>query len=149
MDNGNALSCSINMEWLNPQGITQRKLGHKTGFLRLVRSNARDIFLEVIIGKLPHVKLKLKAISVHKKFMNEGKATIKFQEERCTVMLSNAPPNQLMTFLRTMFVKMTGQKDSNGLNTSLRTQLLSKKSTQFEEISPVTNVELDRAQKKV
>lgn len=149
MENENSLSCSVNVEWLNAQGIIQRKLAHKNAFLRLIRSNAREIYIEVTAGKSTPVKLLLKAISVHKKFMNEGKASIKFQEAKCTMYLSNAPPNQLLTFLRTLFVKMTGEKSESNANTSLRTQVLANKPKQFEEISPVTSVEVDKARAKV
>lgn len=149
MENENVLSCSVNIEWLNPQGIIQRKLAHKSAFLRLIRSDIREIFIEVTAGKSVPVKLALKGISVHKKFMNEGKASIKFQDARCTMYLSNAPPNQLLTFLRTLFVKMTGEKSVPNSKTSLRTQLLSNKPAQFEEISPVTSAEVDLAKSKV
>ena len=148
MDNETTLSCTVNIEWLNPQGVVHRKLSEKTAFLRLIRNEARQIFVEVTAPKAAPVKLQLKGICVHKKFMNEGKASIKFQEIRCTMFLSNAPPNHLLMFLRTMFVKMTGEKSVGGANTSLRTQLLSNKPKQFEEISPVTSVEVDRARAK-
>ncbi|KAJ3624779.1 hypothetical protein MTP99_018376 [Tenebrio molitor] len=147
MENENGLSCSVKIEWLNTQGIVHRNFTHKSAYLRLIRSNVREIFIEASAPKSAAIKLQLKGISVHKKFMNEGKASIKFQDINCTMYLSNAPPNQLLGFLRTMFVKMTGEK-SNNANTSLRTQLLSNKPKQFEEISPVTCVEIDRAQAK-
>lgn len=143
------LCCAVNIEWINKQGTVQRKVAHKQANLRLIRNERRDIFVEVALEKASPIKLLLKGISVHKKFMNEGKASIKFQPLDCTLYLSNAPPGQLLTFLRTIFVKMTGEKSGPETNTSLRTQLLSGKYKQFEEISPVTNVEMDKARAKL
>nr|CAI5850636.1 unnamed protein product [Callosobruchus analis] len=149
VDNGASLSCVVSIEWLNKQGIVQRKVSHKKGHLRLIRDDRRDIFIQISAEKCSPIKLSLKGISVHKKFMNEGKASIKFLPLNCTMYLSNAPPGDLLSFLRTIFVKMTGEKSALNANTSLRTQLLSSKPQQFEEISPVTNIELDNAMRKV
>ncbi|KAJ8945724.1 hypothetical protein NQ314_009086 [Rhamnusium bicolor] len=143
------LTCAVNIEWLNKQGIVQRKLTQKKANLRLIRNERKEILVEVTAEKTAPVKLLLKGISVHKKFMNEGKASIKFQPLNCTLYLSNAPTGQLLTFLRTIFVKMTGGQSATNANTSLRTQLLSHKPQQFEEISPLTNLEIDKARAKI
>lgn len=143
------LCCAINIEWTNKQGIVQRKVAYKKGYLCLIRDERREMFVEVASEKTSSIKLHLKGISVHKKFMHEGKASIKFQPLACTLYLSNAPPGHLLSFLKTMFIKMTGEKSGSNTNTSLRTQLLSGKPKQFEEISPVTNVELDKARAKI
>ncbi|KAB0795079.1 hypothetical protein PPYR_11918 [Photinus pyralis] len=148
MESNAVLTCSVNLEWLNNQGTTQRKVAYKTATLRLTRNEFQDIFLEIAPEKGAEIRLKLKSITVHNKFMNDGKATIKFQQEKCTVMLVNAAPSQLISFLRTIFVKMTGDKSSNS-KMSLRAQLLSNKPKSFEEISPVTMVDLENAHKKI
>lgn len=142
------LCCAVNIEWTNKQGVVQRKVAHKKANLRLIRDERREIFVEISSEKTSPIKLLLKGISVYKKFMNEGKASIKFQPLNCSLYLSNAPPGQLLSFLRTMFVKMTGEKNAPNANTSLRTQLLSGKPKQFEDISPVTNTEIDKARVK-
>ncbi|KAJ8973172.1 hypothetical protein NQ317_007148 [Molorchus minor] len=147
-NNDGFLCCAVNIEWLNRQGIVQRKLAHKQANLRLIRNERLEMFVEISADKVAPIKLQLKGISVHKKFMSEGKASIKFEPLNCMLYLSNAPPGSLLTFLRTLFVKMTGGKTGPNANTSLRTQLLSNKRQQFEEISPVTNVEMDKARMK-
>lgn len=76
--------------------------------------------------------------------MSEGKASIKFKRENCTLYLSNAPPAQLVTFLRTMVVKHEVEPKREE---SLRKQLLSNKPVQYDEISPVTNAELEKVRK--
>lgn len=150
MDSNCTVSCTINLEYLNPQGVVQRKVTHKKGLLRVIRNEFRNMFVEVSAEKSQPIKLMLKGITVHNKFMNEGKSSMKFQDPRCTLYLSNAPPAQLSSFFKTIFIKMTGAKeDKKNLDTSLRTQLLSNKPRQFEEISPVTNAELEAATKKI
>lgn len=150
MDTDDAsLTCSLKLEWTNSQGIINRKLQSKNATLRLMRDESRVIYVEIRYDKASPIKLPLKRLSVHKNFMKEGRASIKFQEFGCTAFMTNAPPSQLIGFLRTMFVKMTGNAPKNEKATSLRTQLLSNKPQQFEEISPVTKGELCRVQKHV
>ncbi|GLV34540.1 Pif1 DNA helicase [Carabus blaptoides fortunei] len=144
-----SLTCTINIEWLNTHGTILRKVTHKSGTLRMIRNGFREMFIEVSATKAAPVKLLLKSINVHKKFMAEGKASIVFQDERCNLYLSNAPPGSLLSFLRTMFVKMTGEKNEQKPETSLRTQLLSNKPAAFEEISPVTVADLHKAKEKI
>lgn len=143
------LFCAVNIEWLTKQGTIERKFSHKKSNLRLIRNDRRDLFLEITPEKLSPIKLQLKDINVHKKFMNEGKASIKFQSLNCTLYLSNAPPGQLLAFLRTIFVKMTGDKSTPSSNTPLRTQLLSGKLNHYEEISPVTTTEVGKVISKL
>ncbi|XP_018334205.1 ATP-dependent DNA helicase PIF1 [Agrilus planipennis] len=148
--NENLISCSINLEWQTPQGTTGRKIAYKSGHVRIIRNEFRKMFIEIGTGKsTASTKLEVKGIVVHNKFMNDGKASIKFPEERCTLFLSNAPPSALVGFLKTIFVKMTGEKNISNNNLSLRAQLLSNKPRSFEEISPVTNAEIDNAKEKL
>ncbi|KAG5876122.1 hypothetical protein JTB14_036162 [Gonioctena quinquepunctata] len=148
-DGEHILGCVVNIEWMNKQGMVQRKICYKQANLRLIRDERKDMFVQVSAEKASSTKFHLKGITVHKKFMNEGKASIKFPTENCSMYLSNAPPGQLLIFLRTMYVKMTGDKNVPGANTSLRTQLLSGKPQQYEEISPVTTAEMSKAFAKV
>lgn len=142
------LTCIVNIEWLNKDGTIQRKIAYKKANVRLVRNDIREIFVVITPEKAAQVRLPLKGISVHNKFMKEGKASVKFQPLNCTMYLSNAPPGQLLAFLKTIFIKMTGEK-SPSVSTSLRKQLMSGRPQQFEEISPVTNIELNKALAKV
>ncbi|VVD01879.1 unnamed protein product [Leptidea sinapis] len=156
MDSGSGetfLSCTATVEWMTPQGSISRKLSLKTASLRLIRNEFKEMYMEISSDKQQATRLALKGINVFKKFMAEGKASIKFQEVGCTVFISNAPPTNLVSFLRTIFVKMTGDKDKH-LNTTpskqtIRAKLLSGKAQAFEEISPVTIADLTKAKCKV
>lgn len=144
------ITCAVSLDWLNAQGISIRKVTHKLATLRLIRSDTREIFIEVSTEKAPTAnRFVLRDILVHKKFMNEGKASIKFNREKCMLYLSNAPPGLLMNFLRTLFIKMTSAngQDPAQLPKDVRTRMLSDNPTKFEDISPVTNLELLRAKK--
>lgn len=149
MEGGATLTCTANVEWYTSTGTSQRKMCVKNAQLRIIRNEFRSMFVEVSTDKTKPSKFELKNFTVHNKFMNEGKASIKFPEDRCTVFLSNAPPSQLLNFLRTIYFKTSGAKDDKNLNTSLRTQLLSKKPKQVDEISPVTVAEVENARGKI
>lgn len=145
-----SIACAVSIDWHNIHGVSVRKIAHKLARLSLVRNDLREIFVEVSTEKTKPVKLKLAGIQVHKKFMAEGKASIKFTAEKCLLMVSNAPPGTLMVFLKTLFVKMTGeagQVDGATMQKTIRAQMLSGAANKFEDISPVTNVDLSRAQR--
>jgi len=147
------LICCVNIEWLNAQGQTMQKTVYKKGEMRILRNGVRELVVEVAQHKLSSTQLKLKDINVFKKFINEGKASIKFNSEKAQLFISNAPTASLMLFLRTMYIKLTKDNEENKgvtkeeMHKKLRAHLLSEKSSQLDEISPVTNAELDRAKK--
>lgn len=147
------LVCCVLIEWLNSQGLTMKKILYKNGLIKIMRNDIREMFLEVSQEKLTTTKLKLKDINVFKKFMSEGKTTIKFNTDKANLFINNAPPGLLMHFLKTIFVKLTKDSEDNKevtkeqMHKKLREHLLSEKASKFDEISPITNAELDRAKK--
>ncbi|CAH2093009.1 unnamed protein product [Euphydryas editha] len=146
------LSCAVTVEWTTPQGSITRKVNYKTASIRLIRNEFREMFMEIAADKQSNVRLALKNINVFKKFMAEGKASIKFQEAGCTLFVSNAPPINLVSFLRTIFVKMSGDKETvNKIQSkqSMRAKLLSGKTQAFEDISPVTVADISNAKSKI
>lgn len=147
------LSCAVTVEWMTPQGSISRKVNYKTASLRLIRNEFREMFMEISSEKQAPIRLAVKNINVFKKFMAEGKSSIKFQDTGCTLFLSNAPPINLVSFLRTIFVKMTGDKDKADTQTptkkTMRAKLLSGKAQAFEDISPVTVADVCKAKSKI
>lgn len=143
------LTCSACMEWTNAQGTITRKVSNKTAQLRLIRNNLRQMLIEVRADKSKTIiKLHLKGVNVLNRFMHEGKATIKFSDERCILLLSNAPAAQLTAFLKTLFVKMTGQNEEKSKN-PLRNHLLANVNLGgAQDISPATKGELNQAKEK-
>ncbi|XP_043591406.1 ATP-dependent DNA helicase PIF1 isoform X3 [Bombus pyrosoma] len=143
-----SVTCSVTIEKTNSQGSILRKTNHRTVTLRLIRNNLREIFIEVRAEKGNLLtKLSLRSISVFNKFMTEGKASIKFKEENCTLFLSNAPTSQLINFLKTLYIKVSSQSDQ-AVKNPLKERLLSNKLGHHEEISPVTSTEINKAKEK-
>lgn len=135
MDANSIVTCSVTLEWLTSKGNVLRKATHKTCRLRIIRNDLRAMYVEVTAGKSQPFKLSVADIHVHSKFMNEGKATIKFRKENCTMFLSNAPPALLIKFLQTMVVKYSAE--SGDKETSLRKQLLSNKPVRILKLLPL------------
>ncbi|XP_014486054.1 PREDICTED: ATP-dependent DNA helicase PIF1 [Dinoponera quadriceps] len=145
---GCSLTCSATVEWLNAQGSVLRKVTHRTATLRLTRDSKRDIFIDVCAERAnTRTRLSLRGVSVFNKFMTEGKASIKFREqENCTLFLSNAPSSQLISFLKTIFVKLTGQ---DTLKKPLKEKLLNvQPGNATSDISPATSTEVNKAREK-
>lgn len=145
---GCSLTCTLIAEWLSPQGSVLRKQSHRTATLRLIRNNQRELLIEIHVDKGNiRTKLPLKGISVFNKFMSEGKASIKFKEQNCTLFLSNAPSSNLINFLKTIYIKLTGQ-DEKALKNPLKEKLLGNVQSGTEDISPSTSTEINRAKEK-
>lgn len=146
-----AIKCAVSIEWLTATGTVQRKVAHKSALVTLKRNQLRDIFLEITADKFIPVQLKIKNVSVHNKFMVEGKASIKFKDVNCTLFLSNAPASNLLNFLKVVFIKINADacKTPPSSKSTLREQLLSGKLKSFNEISPVTGIELKKVTGKL
>ncbi|GFS13168.1 ATP-dependent DNA helicase PIF1 [Elysia marginata] len=93
-----------------------------------------------------HSRYSVKEIVIHKKFVKDGKATIKLPAHKIHLMLSNCPPDRLAFFLRTLQVKLDCLKQKGFI--SQRAKLLSGKTQEFDEISPLTLKDLQTAQRK-
>lgn len=107
-----SLQCSCSIEWLNVQGVTLKRFKCISSKLVISRNDFRDIYLDVMTDKGVAHRLPLKDIAVHKRFMSDGKATINFKSDKIMMMISNAPVTQLAEFLKVLFVKVTGRKES-------------------------------------
>ncbi|XP_078032506.1 pif1 DNA helicase [Augochlora pura] len=144
-----SVTCSVTIERSNSQGSILKKVNHRTATLRLVRNNFREMMIEVQAERgNTTAKLLLKSISVFNKFMTEGKASIKFKDDNCTLFLSNAPTTQLISFLKTIYVKITNQSDEKVKN-PLRERLLSNKTFGgVQDVSPATSAEVNKAKEK-
>ncbi|KAI4478249.1 hypothetical protein M0802_014571, partial [Mischocyttarus mexicanus] len=148
LDN-NTLSCTVIVEWINKHGSVIKKINHKYATLRLIRDYLQNMVLEIRTEKANvTTKLTLKKVSVFNKFMNEGKASIKFLEENCTLFLSNAPLTSLMNFLKIIYIKITGQVEKTSNRSLKETVLLNMPLKGVQEISPITITEVNKAKEK-
>ena len=142
------VSCATIVEWTNAEGSTIRKVNYRSAISRLIRNNLRHILVEVRSEKASSsIKIHLRDISVFNRFMHEGKASIKFKSENCTIYFSNAPASQLINFLKTIFIKISGKEDEAPMKNPLKEKLLGNAGC-VEDISPVTAAEFNKAKDK-
>lgn len=147
MTDNAVLECQVTIEYMDKaKSSVCGKVTFKSAILKLIRNEFRELFLQIHgnNGKRT-MRYQLKSINIMKKFMSEGKATIIFQEDRCTIFICNAPPSQLFNFLKFMVVK-TIKSDETPKH--VRTKMLSTKQSSTDEISPLTDKELQRAKMK-
>lgn len=132
------LECCLTVESLNANGIVTKRRTYKNITVVIGRDEFRDIALRIVSTKSPLGKtFLLKEISFHKRFLQEGKATIKLLKQKLQLMISNCPPNQLGAFLKCLSLKLAQSKQT-GL-ASNRRRLLSEKPRSFENVSPLTD----------
>lgn len=137
------LECCLTIESLSSNGVVTKRRTYKSITVVLGRDEFRDVALRIVSSQSPLGKtFLLKDISIHKRFLQEGKATIKLLTQRLQIMISNCPPNQLGAFLKCLSLKLA-QNKQNG-PTCNRRRLLSDKPRSFDNISPLTDKDFTR-----
>eukprot|EP00092_Neocalanus_flemingeri_P020384 GFUD01022082.1.p1 GENE.GFUD01022082.1~~GFUD01022082.1.p1 ORF type:complete len:663 (-),score=151.50 GFUD01022082.1:268-2256(-) len=134
------LRCSLVWELYNSSGQLIKRENLKLVDVGLSRNEFKEIVLEIgIIGKeirTRKIALKYETLNVFRKFVKEGKVTLSFSDTHTKLLLSNAPPNELVIFTKTLAAKLAGSKNAPKVPT--RTKLLSEMGNSTEGISPVT-----------
>ncbi|XP_014284591.1 ATP-dependent DNA helicase PIF1 [Halyomorpha halys] len=141
ISNTSNISCSCSIEWLSANGTINKTVKVKMCSLQIVRNEFRDLFMYVQ-SKEVNQKLLLKDVVIHKKFANEGKATIMFPASKINLLINNAPPALLISFLKILFIKLCSAKSSP--KASVREKLLSTKDRYVQEISPINTKDVNR-----
>ena len=109
------LECCLTVENLNSNGIVMKRRTFKSITVVLGRDEFRDIALRIVSSQSPLGKtFLLKELTIHKRFLQEGKATIKLLTQKIQIMFSNCPPNQLAAFLKCLSLKLA-QSKQNGI----------------------------------
>lgn len=142
----NTLQCSGTIEWMNDKKVVTKKVKYNLMTVKLLRNEFRDLYLHVENAKTFH-KFEVINVSIHKKFVTEGKATINFNRSNIALMMYNAPAANLIPFLKTLFIKITSKKQSPQIK--LREQLLSRKPHCLEEISPINAKDVARVKSEI
>ena len=134
------LRCSLTQEIYNSTNQLSKREMLKSVDVGLSRNNFKEIFLEVIIhGKEVRTRnfpLKYESLNIFRKFVKEGKLTLSLSDTGTKLLISNAPPNELVIFTKALASKLAGAKIAPKVST--RTKLLSEVSNSTEGISPVT-----------
>ena len=129
MESSGNLQCTIIVEVLNQQGQIQKRQEFSGVYVKLGRDQFRDILL-----KFASEAFILKDFCILDKFINIGKTTIMFQKLFTNLLISNAPPDQLVTFLKLLRIKTDIHKST----ATDRLKLYSNTRKSFEEISPLS-----------
>ena len=141
------LQCTVNVEKLNVEGVIQRRTVYKSSTMILGRDQFGDIVLRVATKQQIAQSFLLKEISIHRRFVKEGKATIKLVTQNILVMLSNCPPDKLAAFLACLKVKLA-VKTNEGF-TGDRKRLRSEIPRSFQHISPLVENDLIKAKENI
>ncbi len=139
----NGLKCSCLIEYVSGTGQVVRKQSYKTARLDLGRNEVEDVVLLVTHpgGKLgPYT---LREHSIHKRFVKDGKATIRLITQKMHLLISNCPSDQLRLFIHCMTIKLAAMGKSQGSHR----RMLGDVSVQFDEISPLNEKDLELARK--
>ena len=132
------LDCSVCIERLTEAGHTRNCQKVKNCIISLGRNEFREIIVKIspVTGCGPHQEIVMKEVTLFKKFLRDGKSTIRCQN-RVQLLISNCPPDRLARFLKTLAVK-TGIKKTHICD---RVKLSRPRPKGFESISPLTEKE--------
>ena len=134
------LRCTAAWEQLNSSNQITKKEFLKLVEVGLSRNEFKEIILEInILGKIVKTRkivLQYDSLKIFRKFVKEGKLTLSFSDTRTKIFLSNAPPNELVIFTKSLASKLAGAREQPRL--SSRAKLLSEAAAGTEGISPVT-----------
>ena len=131
------------VEHVGDVGQVLRKQVFKSAIFDLGRNEVEDVVLQISHpdGKLgPYT---IREHKIHKRFVKEGKATIRLITQKLHLLVSNSPPDQLNLFLRSMAVKLTAMGKTQGSHR----RMLGDVSVQFDEISPLTERDIEMAKR--
>ncbi|XP_038070007.1 ATP-dependent DNA helicase PIF1-like [Patiria miniata] len=128
------LCCTVSTVKVAPTGETMKRANIKNATLVLGRNEFRDIILRIECHKTS-TKYLMQDITIHKRFVKDGKACIQLPKQNLQIMISNCPPHQLAAFLKCLVVKQECGNQQKPI--SERARLLSELPRKFEEISPL------------
>lgn len=134
------LCCSVKLNHLDVKGCITRSINNSKSVMQLGRNEFRDIVLKLECGKF-QFSFGIKDMTLHTRFVKEGKATITLKEPKVQILISNCPTGKLSVFLKTLYAKVQGLKETKPVGAKER--LLSTKPPSFEEISPLTAVDIN------
>ena len=131
------------VEHVGEVGQVLRKRVFKSAILELGRNEVEDIVLLISHSEGKMGPYTVREHKIHKRFVKEGKATIRLITQKIHLLVSNSPPDQLNLFLRSMVVKVTAMGKTQGSHR----RMLGDVSVHFDEISPLTERDMELAKR--
>ncbi|GIY60798.1 ATP-dependent DNA helicase PIF1 [Caerostris darwini] len=141
-----SIVCSLKICYLDKEGNISRQVMNSKSFVQLGRNEFKDIVLKIECGKIKS-SYRIKDMTLHTKFVRDGKSTISLKEPPLQMFISNCPFTKLRVFLTVLMAKI--QKSKSATPVSARDRLKSLKPSTFQEISPITSVDLKSLDNKV
>ncbi|GFT70693.1 ATP-dependent DNA helicase PIF1 [Nephila pilipes] len=141
-----SLVCSLKICYLNSLGNVSRQVANPKSFLQLGRNEFRDIVLKVECGKV-QTNFKICEMTLHSRFVKEGKSTISLKQPPLQMFISNCPVGKLSMFLKVLMAKVQKSKDTKTISVKDRLQAL--KPSSFQEISPLSSIDINILNNKV
>lgn len=136
-----SIHCTCVVEYLDSVGQTMKKQVLKTAVLDLGRNELGDVVLRVAHGEGTLGPLTVRQHAIHRRFMNEGKASIRLITQKMQLLVSNCPPAQLRQFLQSLSLKLAARGKLQGA----KSRLLPDSALGFDEISPLCEKDLEKA----
>lgn len=134
------LRCGLTWELYNSSNQMVKREVLKLVDVGLSRNEFKEVILEIgILGKEVRtrtVPLKYETLTIFRKFVKEGKMTLSFSDTKTKLLISNAPPNELVIFTKTLAAKLAGAKIAPKIST--RTKLMAEMGNGTESMSPVS-----------
>ncbi|XP_076346374.1 pif1 DNA helicase isoform X2 [Tachypleus tridentatus] len=134
------LTCTVVIEVIGQTGSTGKRNVYQNAFLSLYRNEFRDILIKIDIGNSVF-KYIVDDMTIHKRFVKDGKATIYLKNYQVQLMLSNCPPSKLSYFLKILSAKLKCL--NNEVKVKVQQRLLSDKPKCLEQISPLTSKDVN------
>lgn len=141
-----SLLCSLRINYLDSKGIVTRNVANPKSYLILGRNEFKDIVLKIECGKV-QVSYGIRDMTLHTRFVKEGKSTIALKEPPLQLLISNCPVGKLSMFLKVLMAKVQRLKDATPV--SLKQRLHSLKPSSFQEISPLNALDINVLNNKV
>nr|XP_033771918.1 LOW QUALITY PROTEIN: ATP-dependent DNA helicase PIF1 [Geotrypetes seraphini] len=137
------LECSVTVERLSATGRSPKRRLLRKASLSLGRNEFQQLVLRVSDGKAP-LSFVLGQIRLFTRFLREGKSSIQLVPENVQLLLSNCPPDQLKTFMKTLLIKHKAAQNTLQPVTE-RARLLSCLPRAFEMVSPLQMKDVQQA----
>ena len=131
------------VEYLDSGGQTLRKQALKAAIVDLGRNELEDVVLRVCHSDGTLGPLTVRQHAIHRRFLNEGKASIRLITQKMQLLVSNCPPSQLKQFLQCLSLKLAARGKLQGS----KGRMLPDMSLGFDEISPLNERDLEMAAK--
>ena len=141
MDDG-FVKCEVTVEHVLPSGATTKREHFKGAHVELGRNELQDVVLKISHERGNLGPYTVRAHVVHKKFVSNGKASIRLIPQGLQIMFSNCPPQQLALFLRLMSMKVAARGSKQGA----KRRVIGDISLQFDTISPLSDNDVQKVQ---